>query len=57
MYTSRVPQADRRDAVVGASAVRKNVSWNPKRRPAAPPAARRFPVQYHHSVRNAGCGP
>ena len=33
MYTSRVPQADRRGAVVGASAVRKNVSWKPKRRP------------------------
>ena len=31
--------ADRRGAIVGASAVRKNVSWNPKRR-AAPSLAR-----------------
>jgi hypothetical protein len=57
MYTSRVLQADPRAAAVGTSAARKNVSWNPKRRLAPPSAARRFPVQYHHSVRKVGCGP
>jgi hypothetical protein len=54
MQTSRAAQAD---GVVGeslASARRKNVSSKPKRRPSS---AARWPVKYHHSVWNVGCGP
>ena len=39
----------------GARALRKKVSWKPKSR--SPSTEERLPVTYHHSVRNAGCGP